>query len=343
MFRFNIIYLLLILGVVFFLPITKNINNNPIDFYGIAENQSRSINLEYPVIVKEMKVVLGQKVEEGQLLAQFHRTTLPIKINDINYELKELASKKGIGRLNTDSDIQRFKAQKELLLTEYTNRINQLENEKSAQLKALEGLKTLDLKNVQNPIDAKIQSLRSEMEKELSALDLQMNNRKKSLKADTDLVNVRIKKLRGELDLIKEQENALNLYAPVPGIIGTLNFQAGENIESYTTIMKIYGERPNIVTTYIGDGQLAEIEMNDTLYITSINRPEYKLEGKVIGLGTRITALPERLRRDPTFKAWGREVQLQIPLDNQFMQGEKVNVSLQREEEDSSFFDLFSR
>ena len=149
MFRFNILYLLLVLGVVFFIPITKKINQNPLDFYGIAENQSRSINLEYPVIVKEMKVVLGQKVEQGELLARFHRTDLPIKMNDINYELKELASKKGIGRLNKDSDIERFKAQKDLLLTEYNNRINQLENQKSVQAKALEGLKTLDLKNVQ--------------------------------------------------------------------------------------------------------------------------------------------------------------------------------------------------
>jgi len=47
--RFNIIYFLLFLGVVFFLPVTKFITSHPQEFFGIAENQIRSINLEYPV------------------------------------------------------------------------------------------------------------------------------------------------------------------------------------------------------------------------------------------------------------------------------------------------------
>ncbi len=338
--RFNIIYLLLILGVVLFLPITKFITSHPQEFYGIAENQIRSINLEYPVVVKEMNVVVGQKIEKGQLLAKFHRTDLPIKMNDINYELKELSAKKGIGRLGTDSDVEKLKAQRELLITEYNNRINLLQNQFSAQQKVLEGLRTLEVNNIPNPVEAKINALKSEMDKELGAIDLQIESRKKGLTADAGLVDVRIKKLRGELDLIKEQENALNLYAPFSGIVGTLNFLAGENVDSYTSIMKIYGERPNVVTTYIGDGQLAEISMGDTLDIISINNLEYELEGVVIGLGTRITALPERLRKMPTMKSWGREVQLQIPATNKFMQGEKVRVNMERLAPPSaSFFD----
>ena len=338
--RFNIIYLLLILGVVLFIPITKKLTSNPQEFYGIAENQIRSINLEYPVIVKEMNVVVGQKIEKGQLLAKFHRTDLPIKMNDINYELKELSAKKGIGRLGTDADVEKFKAQRELLLTEYNNRINQLENQFSAQQKVLEGLKTLEVNNIPNPVEAKINALKSEMDKELSAIDLQIQSRKKGLSADAGLVDVRIKKLRGELVLIKEQEAALNLYAPFSGIIGTLNYLTGENVDSYSSIMKIYGERPNVVTTYIGDGQLAEISMGDTLDIMSINNLEYELQGIVVGLGTRITVLPERLRKLPTLKSWGREVQLQIPATNKFMQGEKVRVNMERLEPPSaSFFD----
>jgi len=338
--RFNIIYLLLILGMVFFLPVTKFITSHPQDFFGIAENQIRSINLEYPVIVKEMKVVVGQKVEEGQLLAKFHRTDLPIKMNDINYELKELSAKKGIGRLGTDSDVEKLKAQRELLIIEYNNRINLLQNQFAAQQKVLEGLKTIEVTEIKNPAEAKINALKSEMDKELGAIDLQIESRKKGMTADAGLVDVRIKKLRGELDLIKEQEDALNLYAPFSGIIGTLNYLTGENVDSYASIMKIYGERPNVVTTYIGDGQLAEIAMGDTLDVFSMNQSEYQLEGVVVGLGTRITTLPERLRKLPTMKSWGREVQLQIPATNNFMQGEKVRVNMERLAAPStSFFD----
>jgi len=277
---------------------------------------------------------VGQKIEEGQLLAKFHRTDLPIKMNDINYELKELSAKKGIGRLGTDSDVEKLKAQRELLIIEYNNRINLLQNQFTAQQKILEGLKTIEVKDIKNPAEAKINALKSEMDKELGAIDLQIESRKKGMTADAGLVDV------GELDLIKEQEEALNLYAPFSGIVGTLNFSAGENVDSYTSIMKIYGERPNVVTTYIGDGQLAEIAMGDTLDIFSMNRPEYELEGVVVGLGTRITTLPERLRKLPTMKSWGREVQLQIPTTNNFMQGEKVRVNMERLAAPStSFFD----
>ena len=130
--------------------------------------------------------------------------------------------------------------------------------------------------------------------------------------------------------MVRKQEADLEIFAPQTGIVGQLDFLAGEKIESYTIIMRIYGTHPDVVTTYIGDGRLAEINIGDELTVGSINQPEYTVQGKVIGLGTRVRELPERLRRIPELKAWGREVQLQIPLDNAFLQGEKVKVTMQR-------------
>ena len=328
--RFNILYLLLAVGLFFLLPMTQFVNKNPVDFYGIAETETRSVNLEYSVIIEEMNVILGQKVEAGQLLAKLHRTSLPIKMNDINYELKELSSKKGITSLRLDADIAKLEGQRELLQTEYTNKIAQLETEMSAQAKILEGLKTIDVGTIQNPIQEKIDALRAELAKKLAPIEKQIQSHKKDIGASNNLVDVRVKKLKGELNLIQKQEDALQLRAPIAGIIGQLNFQSGENVESYSNILKIYGERPNVVTTYVPDGQLAQIEMGDTLDIHSLNNPEYLVDGIVVGLGTRITPLPERLRKMPDMKAWGREVQLQIPVGNEFMQGEKVKVSLRK-------------
>ncbi|MBK9015177.1 MAG: hypothetical protein IPM82_14525 [Saprospiraceae bacterium] len=119
-------------------------------------------------------------------------------------------------------------------------------------------------------------------------------------------------------------------FLPQAGIVGQLDFLPGEKLTAYTVIMKIYGTHPDVVTTYIGDGRLAEIKLSDTLTVSSINQPEYQVSGVVLGLGTRIKELPERLRRIPELKAWGREVQLQIPLDNTFLQGEKVKVTMMR-------------
>ena len=57
-------------------------------------------------------------------------------------------------------------------------------------------------------------------------------------------------------------------------------------------------------------------------------RDSYILKGIVVNLGTRITALPERLKKIPELRAWGREVQINIQQDNLFLQGEKVRVQL---------------
>jgi hypothetical protein len=44
----------------------------------------------------------------------------------------------------------------------------------------------------------------------------------------------------------------------------------------------------------------------------------------VIGMGHRIVEIPERLRKIPEIKTYGREVLIQIPSDNKFLQKEKV-------------------
>ena len=47
-----------------------------------------------------------------------------------------------------------------------------------------------------------------------------------------------------------------------------------------------------------------------------------------MGMGSRIIEIPDRLRKNPTFKTYGREIQVEIPSDNQFLQKEKVILKL---------------
>ncbi len=334
-FRFNIIYLVFLLGVGFFFPITRKLVSRPEEFYGIAENQIRSINLQYPVEIKEINVKLGEKVDSGQLLARLYRTDLSIKLNDINYEIRELQVKRMLDTEHLQAELRRLEAQRSAIRVEYEQEIAQAEAEYAAQEKVLASIKSIDLnankaKAANNPHSVRIEALKLEMAAETKQLDTEINdlrNRMKTAQAPDDL---RIKKLESEQELVRRQEADLEIYAPQAGIVGQLDFLAGEKIEAYTIIMRIYGTHPDVVTTYIGDGRLAEIKLGEVLTVGSINQPEYTVQGKVIGLGTRVRELPERLRRIPEIKAWGREVQLQIPLDNAFLQGEKVKVTMQR-------------
>jgi multidrug resistance efflux pump len=338
-FHFNFIYLVFLVGIVFFIPMTRNIVSHPEEFYGIAENQVRAINLQYPVEIKEIKVALGEKIDSGQLLARLYRTDLPIKINDINYEIQELQVKRWMDIEQQQAEASKLEAKRAALVVTYDQKIAQLETEFAAQNKVLSSIKNIELET-SKPGDLpdirtqRILSLKKEKELEVKQLDVELAQIKAQIQLAQAPIDLRIKKLESELELIKKQEAELELYAPQSGIVGQSDFMPGEKLEAYTVIMRIYGTHPDVVTTYIGDGRLAEIKLGDLLMVSSINNPEYQVQGRVVGLGTRIRELPERLRRMPDLKAWGREVQLQIPLDNTFLQGEKVKVAMKR----SSFF-----
>ena len=334
-FRFNFLYLVFLVGIIFFIPITKKLISSPEEFYGIAENQIRSINLQYPVEIKEINVALGEKLDSGQLLARLYRTDLPIKINDINYEIRELQVKRFMDIEQQQAQASMLEAKKAALAVTYDQKIAQLETEQAAQLKVLSGIKTIDLEPGTNGgiPDIRLQrilSLKKEKELEIKQLDVELNQIHAEIELAQAPIDLRIKKLESELELIKKQEAELEIFAPQSGIVGQLDYMPGEKIEAYTVILRIYGTHPDVVTTYIGDGRLAAIKLGDTLMVSSINNPEYKVPGVVLGLGTRIRDLPERLRRIPELKAWGREVQLQIPLDNAFLQGEKVKVAMKQ-------------
>ncbi|MCF8245605.1 MAG: hypothetical protein K9J37_04000 [Saprospiraceae bacterium] len=332
-FRFNFLYIVFFLGIIFFIPLTKKLVSNPEEFYGIAENQIRSVNLQYPVEIKEINVALGEKLDSGQLLARLYRTDLPIKINDINYEIRELQVKRYMDIEQLQAKATQLDAKRAALTITYDQKIAQLETEHAAQVKVLASIKTLDIgsdKNNDTPDIhlQRIESLKKEKALEIKQLDVSLSQVKSETELTQAPIDLRIKKLESELELIKKQEAELDIFAPQSGIVGQLDFMPGEKIEAYTVILKIYGTHPDVVTTYIGDGRLAAIKLGDTLMVGSINQPEYQVPGVVLGLGTRIKELPERLRRIPDLKAWGREVQLQIPLDNAFLQGEKVKVTM---------------
>lgn len=338
-FRFNLIYLLFVVGVLFLIPLTRNMVSHPEEFYGIAENQVRTINIQYPIEVREIKVTLGEKIDSGQLLARLYRTDLPIKINDINFEIQELQVRRWMDIEQQQSEASKLEAKRAALTVTYDQKIVQLETEYAAQAKVLSNIKSIDLTSPKNGDVPdvhlqRIESLKKEKTLEIKQLDVELAQIKSEIQLAQAPIDLRIKKLEGELELIKKQEADLEIYAPQSGIVGQLDIMPGEKLEAYMVIMRIYGTHPDVVTTYIGDGRLADIKLGDKLNVRSINDANYQVQGTVIGLGTRVKELPERLRHIPSLKAWGREVQLQIPLSNTFLQGEKVRVAMKG----SSFF-----
>jgi len=323
----NFIYLLAVLLLLLCLPFFKNKLKNSNEFFGIAENQIRNVNLEYPVEIIKIYKLQGESVQLGDTILKLRRVDLETKKQKVEFDKLEIE--------------KRILLEKE----EYLSAKSILENEKSelrkiylikyAELERNAKLQTELVSQVLNPNEISSNSnkflLNDLQEKEkldILEIDLKIKNLKNEFDARQNENQVRKNKLVYEISEIGKSEQSLDLICTEEGIIGQLEFNQGDKIQEYTSLLKIYSPHPNTVTIYIGDNQLSTLKLGDSVKISSLNTMGYTLTGFVVALGTRITALPERLKKIPELRAWGREVQIRIPAQNDLLQGEKVLVSI---------------
>ena len=112
------------------------------------------------------------------------------------------------------------------------------------------------------------------------------------------------------------------------GLIGNVHCKEGEKISSFGTLITFYEESPTLVVGYIHEELILKINIDDEIDIYSSSRPEIQNKGVVKTLGSRIVEIPPRLRKIKELKTFGREIIIEIPPDNPFLQKEKVILNL---------------
>jgi hypothetical protein len=95
-------------------------------------------------------------------------------------------------------------------------------------------------------------------------------------------------------------------------------------------MITFYDESPTLVIGYIHEEHMLKVNMNDTITIFSTTRPGIENIGIVRTRGSRIVEIPPRLRKIKEFITYGREIIIEIPPDNPFLQKEKVTLNLKR-------------
>ena len=126
---------------------------------------------------------------------------------------------------------------------------------------------------------------------------------------------------------IKRKRDEL-IVAPADGLIGNVHCKEGEKITSIRALISFYEESPNLVVGYIHEELILKINIDDSIVIYSSSRPDIQNKGVVKTLGSRIVEIPPRLRKIKELKTFGREIIIEIPPDNPFLQKEKVILNL---------------
>ncbi|ACN15217.1 hypothetical protein HRM2_21190 [Desulforapulum autotrophicum HRM2] len=303
------------------------------NFYGIAETREIVVNFEGAVEIKKINVTEGQSVEQGMLLVELSSPDLMLKINQISHQLDQLKAQKGVDKSEIQSRLRQLKAEKAAKESELRNQIAQLENQYKINKSLLSGLKSISgnggYGNAEgsSPMELKIKSLKEELSLCVNPLAIQIELFEKILANSKNPVKIQVERLEQELTLLANENNKLNIYAQISGIIGSVNFKPGAKVSPFAPILTLHTRTPSFIKGYIYENAYADIAMDEHVNVASLAIADRNITGVVIGIGARIVAYPERLRKHPDLQMWGREVVIQIPENNHFILGEKVLIT----------------
>ncbi len=303
------------------------------NFYGIAETREIVVNFEGAVEIKKINVTEGQSVEQGMLLVELNSPDLMLKINHISHQLDQLKAQKGVDKSEIQSRLRQLKAEKAAKENELKNQIAQLENQYRINKSLLSDLKSIpgdigygDTQG-SNPMEMKIKNLKEELRLCVDPLAIQIELFEKTLANAKDPVKIQVERLERELTLLRNENSKLNIYAQISGIIGSVNFKPGAKVSPFAPILTLHTRTPSFVKGYIYENAYADIGVGEKVNVASLAIANRHIKGEVVGIGARIVAYPERLRRHPDLQMWGREVVIQVPANNQFILGEKVLIT----------------
>lgn len=295
--KIRILYIAWFLVCIFVVLVTLNYKSETAQFYGIAETQEISVSTEGAVEIKKIHVVPGQAVSRGELIAELENPELTRKINDISHEIEE-----------TDAE-----------MTSRTSALNyeikQLQARDAINKELIAALGSLD--------DRATAGTAASAE---SPLQIQIEGLRKALELETAPMKIKIDRLQRELRLLVDQKNRLYVFAQAAGIIGAVNFKPGEQTAPFQTIMTLHAKSPSYIRGYVHEFVFASITVGQKVSIISVADPSYRLEGEVVGINSKLTEYPDRLKRIISLQVFGREVQIKIPEKNNLMLGEKVLV-----------------
>lgn len=315
------------------IAITLFYNVESSSFYGIAETREIVVNFESAVEIKRIGVTEGQSVEEGALLVELTSPDLMLKINHISHQLEQLKAQKGVDKSEILSRLRQLKAEKAAKENELENQIAQLENQYTINKSLLSGLKSISKKHeVQDytnnsPMQLKIRNLKKELSLSVNPLIIQIELLNKTLANSENPIEIQVERLENELNFLREEKTRLNIYAQISGIIGSVNYKPGAKVSPFAPILTLHTKTPSFIKGYIYENAYSAIAMGECVNVVSLNAAETVIKGCVVGIGARIVEYPVRLRKHPDMQVWGREVVIQIPVNNQFILGEKVMIA----------------
>ncbi|MCC6279176.1 MAG: hypothetical protein IT262_01145 [Saprospiraceae bacterium] len=328
--KFNILYLLFPAALLACFWIARDFQGQSGNsFFGIAETESRTLNFDHDIAVREIRVQIGSLVKKGDTLAIFTRA-------DLNKS--EVERRSEITRTETEraSEHAVLEKEKELVAASVRTKTGELK----AQIRVLrteDSLKTAFRKNIYGDLPAAPESkLAAE---ETSALQKQIADLESEAREEIRLLESRQSALRNvagsktafsraEIGFIETERGRLLLIAPIDGYVENVFFGPNALIPAHNDLIKINPLTPNRIIGFIHETAEVPFSIGQEVELASAARPGIKSRGTIVGSNPKMSELPLRLRKFIEVHSWGREVYISLPENNGFYISEKITITL---------------
>ena len=324
--RINL-YLIAVLFIPFVLwKLNNHLTQEVVSFYGFAENKETEINFNYPVAIGDIKVRPGEQVAANTPLVTIYRIKSKEILGDESFKIAELTSKERIWRTEKENEQKELAGKQKLA-------IEKLQTEKERIIRKAEQHRALlkDLKTVKDTFstDHSLTQKIANIDREIALLEANFASQKESIQQELSINKNPFQIERERLKAVQQfqsstQKQQFELTAPFNGLIGNIHCKEGEHVPSYKTLITFYEPNPTLVKGFVQEDLIVHVAAKDSFIVRSTNQAETFCYGEVIGLGSRIVEIPERLRKSLDVKTYGREVLVAIPSNNPFLQKEKV-------------------
>ncbi len=325
--KINSFYILILLmtGSLFYLT-KKLYNGSGKSWVGVAEAKDYTISSENRATVQAIHVVQGQAIQIGDTLIQLSSALLVQNIDKLENRIATLQSEKIEKQNLVKSEIDLLKSSQSIDINQLEKEINQAESELKLNKDIATGLKLNTSQLSISPLDEKIKSLKEEISLRQQSLQIKIKDLQIKNTTDQSLLQNQIHLLQNELAILKKENLALTKIAFADGVVESIPVKQGEEVDAYTNLLSILPKSPTSVIGYL------QAEKDNPAIGTKVTLLGYEerwktAEGKVIGYGA-ITALPEILQKSTAVKAFGKEIFIELPAQNDFSTGEKLLIRL---------------
>ncbi len=123
-----------------------------------------------------------------------------------------------------------------------------------------------------------------------------------------------------------DERRALELKAPVGGVVSQVWHATGEAVKAGDPILTIAVTQPVEVVGYATQGQLDRVRENMVVEIVKVSGRIRSVESRVTYVGPGVEQMPARLWRNPNTPQYGRPFKVKLPPELGVIPGEVVGI-----------------